>query len=91
MWNSRSIAMSIVLLVFFYFILPQKAHAYLDPGTGSYVLQILVAALAGGLFVVKMFWKNIKSFFQGVLSGKGEHGQDGPDRDAYEHDKHDQE
>lgn len=34
--------------------------AYLDPGTGSYVLQLLIAALLGAGFAVKMYWKNIR-------------------------------
>lgn len=35
--------------------------AYLDPGTGSLVLQMSVAGLLGGLFVVKSFWLHVKS------------------------------
>lgn len=37
--------------------------AYLDPGSGSYLIQILVAALLGGGFVIKSFWKQIMAFF----------------------------
>lgn len=48
------------------------AHAYIDPGTGSYLLQILVAALLGGLFAVKIFWGNIKGFFKRLFSRKSE-------------------
>lgn len=29
------------------------AHAYIDPGTGSYVFQLVIASLVGGLFFVK--------------------------------------
>jgi len=43
-------------------ILSQNAFAYLDPGTGSYVFQVLVAALIGGLFTIKIFWQKIKNF-----------------------------
>ena len=42
---------------------PVDAKAYLDPGTGSYIVQILIAAVVGGLFAVKMFWHRIKNFF----------------------------
>ncbi len=34
--------------------------AYLDPGTGSLVLQMSIAGVLGGLFVVKRFWRQIK-------------------------------
>ncbi len=38
--------------------------AYLDPGSGSYLLQLLIAALLGGLFALRMYWGRIKSFFR---------------------------
>lgn len=40
----------------------QTAHAYIDPGTGSYLLQILIASVVSGLFVIKMWWAKIKAF-----------------------------
>ena len=49
----------IVLAVLF----PPKAHAYLDPGTGSYLLQITAAVFFAGLFILKAGWGHIKSFF----------------------------
>jgi hypothetical protein len=41
---------------------PFAAHAYIDAGTGSYVLQILAATLLGGLFAVKLYWKKLVTF-----------------------------
>ncbi len=38
--------------------------AYLDPGSGSYLIQILIAALLGGGFAIKAFWKQISAFFR---------------------------
>ncbi len=39
-----------------------NTHPYLDPGTGSFLIQILIAAvLAAGVFV-KVYWRKIKSF-----------------------------
>jgi len=38
----------------------QPAHAYLDPGTGSYLLQLALAGLLAGLFALKAFWARIK-------------------------------
>jgi hypothetical protein len=37
--------------------------AYLDPGSGSYLLQLLIAGVLGGLFIVKMQWSRIKGWF----------------------------
>ena len=39
------------------------AYGYLDPGTGSYILQIILAGLLGVGVGVKMFWSKIKSIF----------------------------
>jgi len=53
-------------------LLPQDAHAYLDPGTGSYIFQIILAALLGGLFALKVFWARITGFFgKRVLRSEG--------------------
>ena len=40
------------------------AHAYLDPGTGSIILQAIVGTIAGGLVVIKLYWYRIKNFFK---------------------------
>ncbi len=50
---------------------PSDGPAYLDPGTGSYLFQILIAGLVGGLFVVKIFWAKIKEFFAKLFGRKG--------------------
>ena len=34
--------------------------AYLDPGTGSFLLQVLAGGMFGGIFVVKRFWGRVK-------------------------------
>jgi hypothetical protein len=38
-------------------------YAYLDPGVGSMLFQSMVAAIAGGLFIIKTYWSKLKSFF----------------------------
>ena len=38
---------------------------YLDPGSGSFLLQLLLAALLGGAFAIKIYWKKIKALFSG--------------------------
>jgi uncharacterized membrane protein YfcA len=45
-------------------LLPGNAYAYIDPGTGSYLLQLLICALLGALFAIKVFWRKIKKFFK---------------------------
>lgn len=47
---------------------PDLAHAYLDPGTGSYLVQIIIAGLLGAAFAIKVFWMRIKEFFLRMFS-----------------------
>ena len=37
------------------------AYAYLDPGTGSILLQGLIGAVAGGLFMAKVYWAKFRT------------------------------
>lgn len=53
----------IVLAAVLTLALPREAQAYLDPGTGSFIFQIVVAAVCGAGFAVKMFWSRICARF----------------------------
>jgi len=53
----------VLLAVLASLLLVREAHAYLDPGTGSYILQVLIAGLFGALFMLKVFWGRIVGFF----------------------------
>jgi hypothetical protein len=37
--------------------------AYLDPGTGSFIIQALIAALAGIAVTSRIYWRKIKGVF----------------------------
>ncbi len=50
---------SVGLLVCLFSVLDRPAHAYLDPGTGTYLLQLAAAALFAGLFTLKAFWARL--------------------------------
>ena len=42
----------------------QEFFLYVDPGSGSYIVQALVAAALGAAFFVKTSWWRIKMFFK---------------------------
>ncbi len=46
-------------------LFPTDAHAYIDPGTGSYIIQIVIAGIMAGALALKMFWGRIKAMFSG--------------------------
>jgi membrane associated rhomboid family serine protease len=61
-------------IVFFsiivFMVLPTMAFGYIDPGTGSYLLQIVIATLMGSLLALKIFWQKIKGFFVNIAGKK---------------------
>lgn len=53
----------IFAVICFCLVMPETAFAYLDPGTGSMLLQLLLAGLAGAAVVCKFFWQQISRPF----------------------------
>lgn len=41
----------------------ETTYAYLDPGTGSYIIQVSIAMIFGALFAIRIFWTKVKLFF----------------------------
>jgi hypothetical protein len=56
----RLIAMTVLLL-----FVSRSAYAYLDPGTGSMLVQGLLAAIAVASAAVAASWTRIVQFFRG--------------------------
>jgi hypothetical protein len=42
-------------------LLPQTASAYIDPGSGSFVIQALIAMFAGIVVTGRLYWTKIRS------------------------------
>jgi hypothetical protein len=59
-----------LLAAFVALCFPQYVHAYIDPGTGSYVFQIVIAAFVAVSFMVKIYWLKIKGFVGRLFSKK---------------------
>jgi hypothetical protein len=60
-----------MILLFVSFVFPSHTYAYLDPGTGSYIFQLIIAGIVGAAFLVKIYWKKIKAFFTRLFSKAG--------------------
>ncbi len=50
-------------------LVPASAQAYIDPGTGSFLLQMLLAALLGLLMTLRLYWRKLKSFVSSIFGG----------------------
>ena len=64
----NKITTDIILLASIVILFPKNVYAYLDMGTGSYIIQVVIAAIFGGLFAIKLFWNKIKKYFLNLLS-----------------------
>jgi hypothetical protein len=51
------------------------AHAYVDPGTGAMILQIIGAAVAGALFYFRQLRDWIAAWFSRLTSRSGDQGK----------------
>jgi hypothetical protein len=45
-----------------------RPQAYLDPGSGSFILQLIVASLLGILFVMRRYWNKIFMFLRNLFT-----------------------
>jgi hypothetical protein len=50
------------------------AWAYLDPGTGSMMLQLLLGGIAGAMVMGKLYWHRLRGFLTSRFSGKPRNG-----------------
>jgi len=55
----------------------QMAIAYINPGTGAYIFQILIAGLLGAVFATKTYWHKIKAVMKRLFLSKNK--QDTPE------------
>ena len=46
-----------------HYFIPGVVFGYIDPGTGSIILQAVVGAIAGIAIAVKLFWYRILKIF----------------------------
>ena len=51
----------------YFFLFTSSAYAYLDPGTGSIILQAIVGAFAAFFSTLYIFWEKVKIFFRKVF------------------------
>ena len=68
---------TLLLLALPFLLVPSVAHAYLDPGTGSYVVQLLMGTVLGGLFALGVFRRRVVAFFKRLFKrGSSDYGSE---------------
>lgn len=58
--NMGSFAASAVALLL---LGPTSAFAYMDPGSGSMMLQLLLGGVGGAAVVLRLYWHRLRAFF----------------------------
>ena len=58
-----------------------RDSAYLDPGSGSFIIQLIIASLVGAGFLLRGYWSKITNFIRGRNEKPEEEGED--DLDSY--------
>ena len=69
--------LTLVLTVGAWLLVVPAANAYVDPASGSYIIQLLVGFAMAAALSVKVFWSRIKSLFS--RSGGSDH-EAGPEQ-----------
>ena len=59
----RLIIRYVGLLSLVLFLLPLCGYGYIDLGSGSYIIQLLIAGFVGFSLTLRIFWKKIKARF----------------------------
>ena len=59
-----------IFITLIYFFTSVSAYAYLDPGTGFSLMQMLVAIIAVVGSYITFYWRKTKIFFNRIFSIK---------------------
>jgi hypothetical protein len=46
----------------------RPAEAYIDPGTASYVFQVIAGAVLGGVFLLRTYWNRVATAFRALVT-----------------------
>ena len=58
-------ALSLVIPIFF--LASTNTYAYLDLGTGSYIIQAILAGFFASLFFLKVYWFKFSKFISKIF------------------------
>ena len=59
-----------IIATLFYFTFHNQLYAYLDPGTGSIIIQAILGFIAAAGATITVYWKKFKEFFKRYLNRK---------------------
>ena len=60
----------LIYSLYFSIFYANVSFAYLDPGTGSIIIQTIIALLVAGMATMSMMWVKIKNFIYKIFKKK---------------------
>ena len=63
MKSAKIVLRSVALLALGLSLLSLRAYSYIDLGSGSYLIQLIIAAFVGISFTIKIYWRKIRTLF----------------------------
>jgi hypothetical protein len=63
---------SLLLVAYFIWMSQAQVDAYLDPGSGSMLVQLLLGGVAGAAVIMKLGWERFKDMFRSSSSKEHE-------------------
>lgn len=70
---------TLILAVAATFLFPLTAHAYIDPGSGSAIMSVIIGFFVAAGLMIKTFWYKIKSVFTGKKRPESKQTDSDPD------------
>jgi len=58
----------VILTVILLFCSVWEVYAYIDPGTGSYIIQVVIGVFLGAAFALKLYWEKVRAYFSKLFS-----------------------
>jgi hypothetical protein len=55
---------AVLIVLYFVWVSEARVDAYLDPGSGSMLVQLLLGGVAGAAVIMKLGWQRFKDMFR---------------------------
>ena len=66
---SKPLFLPLVGSVFLLLVISERpAEAYIEPGTASYVFQVIAGAVLGGVFLLRTYWNRVATRFRALVT-----------------------
>lgn len=63
-WRNLMKNTPVLLVLYLVWVSEARADAYLDPGSGSMLVQLLLGGVAGAAVIMKLGWERFKDIFR---------------------------